>query len=270
MTAFHRLLDLALALTAGGRVGVTTPTLMQRIGYEDNPAGKRAFMRDLETLRSVGLVIDNAAEAGEDARYVLKPDDVRMRVEFTPTQLTALRTALATANLAGVVRVERTPPEGLERAQEAVRARCVMLFTYNGKQREVDPQSWQWSGHDLVVLGYERQSDKFKSFAVARMGELSLGPPGSANLPAAVERPQLDPITWKVDPPMRAVLHCPGYVRDTVAMVGGRAVGDDEVHTEVTNRLLFLARVVELGERVVLRAPEDLRTELRAMLEAAR
>lgn len=269
MTAYHRLLDLALALTAAGRVGVTTPVLMSRIGYSDTGSGKRAFMRDLDTLRDVGLVVENAGEPGEDARYVLQPGDVRMRVEFTPTQLTALRAALATADAAGVVTVRRSMPRGLDQAREAVRARCLMRFTYNGKSREVDPQSWQWSGNDLVVLGWERGSQKYKSFAVARMADLALGPPGSAQLPAEVDRPRLDPITWKVDPPLQAVLHCPGFVEDTLALVGGSAVGD-EVHTEVTNRLLFLARVVELGSRVVLTGPQELRGQLRDMLVAAR
>ena len=50
-----------------------------------------------------------------------------------------------------------------------------------------------------------------------------------------------------------------------IAMLGGLAVGD-EVHVQVTNRLIFLARVVELGSRVRLIGPEELRDELRGML----
>jgi predicted DNA-binding transcriptional regulator YafY len=268
--AYQRLLNVALALTAARRVGVTSGVLIERVGYKHDEAGKRALMRDLDDLRAVGLEIENAADPGEDARYVLRPGDVRLRVEFTPEQRTALQAALATASESGLVAVQRrTLPVDLDRIREAVSARCVMRFHYNGKPREVDPQSWQWSGHDLVVSGWERDSHKVKSYAVVRMMDLELGPPGSANLPSDIERPGLDPITWEVDPPVTAALTCPGFQDDTIALVGGEAHGD-EVHTLVTNRLVFLARVVELGSRVVLTGPEELRDELRDLLMAAR
>ncbi|MEZ5185085.1 MAG: WYL domain-containing protein [Candidatus Nanopelagicales bacterium] len=267
--AYQRLLDLALALTAAGRVGVLAPDLMARVGYRDDEAGKRALMRDLDDLRAVGLSIDNAADPGEDARYVLLPGDVRMRVEFTPEQSSALQAALATASDHGMVSVERQPPPvDLDRVREAVRARCVMWFAYNGKQREVDPEAWHWSGHDLVVTGWERSTEMYKSFAVVRMLDLTLGPPGSAHLPADIQRPGLDPVTWEVDPPVTAVLDCPGFQEDAIAMLGGRVDGD-LVEVRVTNRLIFLARVIELGSRVRLLEPPELREALREQLEAA-
>ena len=268
--AYQRLLDVALALTAAGRVGVLSGDLLQRVGYKSDEAGKRALMRDLDDLRDVGLEIENLADPGEDARYVLRPGDVRMRVEFTVEQRTALQAALAAASEDGIVEVARNPlPVDLDRVREAVRARCVMWFQYNGKRRQVDPQSWQWSGHDLVVSGWERSSKKIKSFAVVRMMDLEIGPPGSAQLPADVQRPGLDPITWQVDPPVTATLECPGFQHDTMRLVGGQAHGD-EVQVPVTNRLVFLARVVELGSRVRLTEPPELRDELRGLLEAAR
>ena len=83
-----------------------------------------------------------------------------------------------------------------------------------------------------------------------------------------MQRPGLDPITWRVDPPIDAVLECPGYADDVIALVGGQRVGD-EVHVTVTNRLLFLARVLELGSRVRLVEPDELRTQLRELLQGA-
>lgn len=267
--AYQRLLELALALTAAGRVGVLTPELMERLGYKDDEAGKRSLMRDLDDLRGVGLSIENAADPGEDARYVLLPGDVRMRVEFTPEQRTALQAALAAASEHGTVSVDRQPlPVDLDRVREAVRARCVMRFGYNGRQREVDPEAWHWSGHDLVVTGWERSTQMYKSFAVVRMLDLTLGPPGSAHLPADIERPGLDPVTWEVDPPVAAVLECPGFQEDTIAMLGGQVHGD-QVRVRVTNRLIFLARVIELGSRVRLLEPPELREALRDHLEVA-
>ncbi len=266
---FQRLLDVALALTSAGRVGLTTTVLMQRVGYPDTESGKRQMMRDLDDLRAVGLVIENAAALGEDARYVLKAGDVRWRVEFSAEQRTALQAALAAADEGGQVAVARKPlPVDLDRVREAVRTHCVMRFGYNGKQREVDPQSWHWSAHELVVTCWEPATGMFKSFTVSRIQDLHIGAPGSARPPADVERPQLDPITWKVDPPVTAELECPGFQQDVIDFVGGQADGD-LVHVEVTNRLLFLARVIELGSRARLLGPQELRDELRALLTVA-
>lgn len=267
--AYQRLLDLALALTSAGQVGVTTPVLMQRIGYSDNDTGKRAFMRDLDALRVAGLEIENNSPAGEDARYVLRPGDTRWRLEFTAEQRSALQAALAVASESGLVKVDRfNVPIDLDRVREAVRKHCVMRFIYNGKSREVDPLTWRWASHELVVEGWERSTEMIKSFAVERILDLELGPPGSAQTYEDVERPGLDPITWLVDPPVDAVLECPGFADDTIALLGGEQVGD-EVRVTVTNRLLFLARVVELGSRVRLTSPEELRDELRDLLQGA-
>ncbi len=264
--AYNRLLELALVLTDARGVGVRTDDLRDRLGYDSTESGKRTLIRDLDDLRASGLEIDNTADPGEEARYVIRPGDVRLRVEFTPAQRTALQSALAAASAQGLVAVQRKAlPVDLDRVREAVRRRCVMYFDYNGKTRTVDPLSWEWSGHDLVVTGLEHATKMIKSFAVVRMENLEIGAPGSAKASEDVERPGLDPITWEVDPPVVAVLQSPGYADDVIAMLGGEAIGD-EVHVRVTNRLIFFARVVELGSRVRLIGPEELRGELRSML----
>ena len=264
--AYNRLLELALVLTDARSVGVRTDDLIARLGYDSGESGKRTLMRDLDDLRATGLEIDNAAELGAEARYVIRPGDVRLRVEFTPAQRTALQSALAAASAQGTVALQRQAlPVDLDRVREAVRRRCVMYFDYNGKTRTVDPLTWEWSGHDLVVTGLEHTTMMIKSFAVVRMENLEIGPPGSATAGEEVDRPGLDPITWEVDPPVRAVLECPGYADDVIAMLGGLAVGD-EVHVQVTNRLIFLARVVELGSPVRLIGPQELRDEMRGVL----
>lgn len=270
MTAqgYQRLLDIALALTSAGTVGVTSSELMQRVGYADDTSGKRKLMRDLDELRVAGVDIDNAAPKGEDARYVVKPGDVRWRLEFTPTQRSALQAALAAAD-AGTVSIEREdPPVDLDRVREAVRSSCVMTFEYNGKPRTVDPISWHWSAHELVVEGWEHESQKVKIYAVSRIRDLALAPPGSAPPRPEARRPGLDPITWLVDDPVVAVVECPGFTHDVLALVGGQADGD-VVEVQVTNRLVFLARIVELGPRARLLGPEELRVELKNLLMGA-
>ena len=99
--AYNRLLELALVLTAAGTVGVRTDDLRDRLGYDSTESGKRTLIRDLDDLRASGLEIDNTADPGEEARYVIRPGDVRLRVEFTPAQRTALQSALAAASAQG-------------------------------------------------------------------------------------------------------------------------------------------------------------------------
>jgi predicted DNA-binding transcriptional regulator YafY len=265
--AYDRLLDVALALSEAGRVGVTTPGLISRVGYHNDDAGKRALMRDLDDLRAVGLEIDNAADPGEDARYVLRPGDVRLRVEFTPAQRTALTAALMAAR--ETVSADQTPlPVDLDRVREAVRAGCLLHFRYNGIKRDVDPYSYQWVRGDVLLVGRDRAAETVKSFSVRRMLDLGIDAPGTARIPANASRPGLDPATWLIDPAVEAQLYCPGFAEDVLTLMGGTADGD-VVRVTVTNRLIFFARLLELGSRARLDAPEELRAQLRGMLEAA-
>lgn len=265
--AIDRLIDVALALTTAGRVGVTTPVLLERIGYGNDDSGKRALMRDLDDLRGIGLQIDNAADPGEDARYVLKPGDLRLRLEFTAEQRTALMAALATGRQ--TVAVDETPlPVDLERVQEAVRRRCLMSFRYNGTRRHVDPYSYRWFRRDVLVLGRDRGDQIVKSFNVRRMLDLDIASPGTAQVAAEAQAPSLDPITWEVDPAIEAELECPGYTAEVIGLLGGAADGD-RVTVTVTNRLVFFARLFELGSRARLVGPPALRADLRERLEAA-
>lgn len=264
--AIDRLIDVALALTNAGRVGLTTPTLLERVGYSADEAGKRALIRDLDDLRGIGLEIDNAAQAGEDARYVLRPGDVRLRLEFTPEQRTALMAALATGR--DTVSVDETPlPVDLNRVQEAVRSRCLMSFHYNGTRRRMDPYSYRWFRRDVLVQGRDRGDGVVKSFSVSRMLDLEILSPGSAEVPPEAVAPSLDPVTWQVDPAVQAQLWCPGFTDDVQALLGGTVKGD-RVEVMVTNRLVFFARLFELGSRARLDGPPELRADLRARLQA--
>lgn len=265
--AINRLIDVALALTDAGRVGVETPVLLQRVGYAPDEAGKRALMRDLEDLRGIGLEIDNVADLGDDARYVLRPGDVRLRVEFTPEQRTALMAALATGSQ--TVTVDETPlPVDVERVQEAVRRRCLLSFRYNGTRRQVDPYSYRWFRRDILLVGRDRHDDVIKTFTVRRMLDLEIASPNTAEVPRHTQVDSLDPITWRIDPPVTATLSCPGFTDEVIALVGGTAQ-DDVVTVTVTNRLVFFARLFELGSRARLDGPPELRDDLRERLKAA-
>jgi predicted DNA-binding transcriptional regulator YafY len=167
------------------------------------------------------------------------------------------------------VSVDETPlPVDLERVQEAVGRKCLMSFRYNGTRRRVDPYSYRWFRRDVLLLGRDRGDGVVKSFAVRRMLDLTIAEPDSAEVPHDSPAPSLDPITWLVDPPVEAVLASPGYTEEVIDLLGGTVEGDF-VRVTVTNRLVFFARLFELGSRVRLDGPPELRAHLRDRLKAA-
>lgn len=163
--AYDRLLNLALTLSGAGRVGVNTPDLLQRVGYADDEAGKCAFMCHLEPLRAVGLRIDNAAGDGGvcPSRAAARGRTTAGGVHGGPAHCVVRRAATAQGQITNDA---RPLPVDVDRVREAVRARCLMRFAYNGTPREVDPYSYQWIPGDVLLVGRARAPERVKSFSV--------------------------------------------------------------------------------------------------------
>lgn len=259
--AFDRLLAVAMELTAS-RYGAPTTRLIEVGGYgESGESSKRALMRDLNALRDIGLQVDNRAPAGEEARYVITPGDTRLRAEFTAEQQAELQRVAAASGEVEIV--YRQLPVDAEPVLRAVSARCLLRFTYNGRRRSVDPYSLDGSHRELLLVGRDRSGGQTKVFALIRMLDVSIGEPGTAVVPAEAPRTGTDPITWHLDEPVTAVLDVdPEYADEVRDALGGRVDGG-RVVTAVTNRLVFLARLIELRTLARLESPADLRQKLR-------
>ena len=164
--------------------------------------------------------------------------------------------------------------------QRAVARRCRLRFTYKGGARTVDPVRVHSGPSGWYLTGREQGSDIDKEFVVSRMSSLELDSPGSA--PAAPGEPvrrSLDPLSWEVDPATEVILEVPTEHRVLAenllgAPVTAREQGDAVRLTYVvTHRRVFRYRLYELGTRVRLLGPDDVRdemlAELRTFLEAA-
>lgn len=282
-------------LTASGTVGRRALELADDIGYGGQEDSRREQLaRDIRSLRKVGLEISNVAEEGEESRWVLQPQDSRIRLAFTQDQRAELaRAALlaqgemrerlldevgvdadsgAVANVA--VHHAEAPPE-LELLLHAVATHCLVTFRYSGRIRDVHPYRVQYGTSGWWMYGMEEESGRAKTYTLSRMAAIAIADPGSAEIPSITTHPGTDPLTWLVDDPVEAILSCePQHVEDARVLLladpadGGSPDGSGQVTLRATvlNRTQFLARVMELGARVRLLAPDDLREELRQRL----
>lgn len=299
-----RLITISMVLSAAGKSGRSASELADIVGYVGEPESRREMLaRDIRDLRLTGLEIKNVVPLGAEGRWVLRPGDSRIRVAFTPGERSELvRAALLSGardlaeRIAGPLSKSagtepdlrigvRDLPPALDRVQRAVVDRCLLTFTYNGTVREVDPCTLACVGDMWAVHGRERQSGTAKTFSIARMTDIAIALPGTADVPPGHPRQSLDPLTWPVDPPIAAEVTCPrDFVADVVTLLSAEPADErsepaDERSTgaggesdrvllriEVRNRWIFLARVIELAERVRLEGPEELREELRDRL----
>ena len=258
-------------------------------GAADRPDQRDQLRRDMRHLETLGWQIDNVAADGEAARYRLTAIDNRLRVEFTPSERAELLRAASAASLAVLVDdlgaagttgssevavVAEPEPAALALVQRAVAQHCLLRFTYRDKPREVHPHGLHVRPGGWYLTAEETPAGDPKTFVVSRMSEVTIDSPGTARTPALVARPQLDPITWSVDEPVDVVVRTTNEHRPHVEGLLGAAAtareSDDGVDLTipVTHRRAFRRRLYELGSRVVLLGPDEVRAEVRAELEA--
>lgn len=286
----QRLVQLTTMLTAAGDRGWPALDLADALGYGGVPESRReALARDIRSLRRVGIDIGNIADEGSESRWVLRPRDIRVQLEFPAEELAELSRA---AVLAGRSHLARgwggtaapgrdplqwhtvPPPRELDQVLRAVSARCVLTFTYNGRPREVVPSSVASDSGGWSLTGFDATRGEVRTFYVHRMTVVEVGAPGTAGTDTRQTRTSTDPLRWEVDEPCTAVLRSPRvFAPDVAALLGAAqtpggdsdsAGADDPVQLTavVTNTLVFLARLLELGTRVELLEPQSLRDAL--------
>jgi len=157
----------------------------------------------------------------------------------------------------------------------AVRMGSLLRFTYKGTPRVVHPESVRSQNGTWYLRGQEDPADDaapVKAFVVARMSDVTADPPRTARPVPAARHPELHPMSWQIDPPVEVTLrtttdHQPD-VRRWLGDPASEEVDGDRVTMRyvVTHRAALRARLYELGRRVVLVGPEDVRRELIAEL----
>lgn len=286
----ERLTQILFVLSRSPAGTSSTERLLEHVSFG---AGKpedrrRQLSRDIGHLNRLGWQITSAGGEGEAGKYRLVAGDLRLRVEFSAAEQAELQRVARAAQLSALSGAEpataaatsfvpRTEDvANLDAVHRGVAQRCLLGFTYRGTDRQVHPHRLFLRTGGWYLRAREADGDAVKSFRLDRMSNVRLQAPGTAEAAPTQEHLQIDPIAWRVDEQVVATVRTlPEHVPQVVAMLGLPA---DEPSTEpggavvlripVTNRSAFRGRLYELGERVHLDGPADLRDEIRAHLNA--
>lgn len=287
--ATQRIITVLQVLADHPGKGINVQDLLAMVGsYEGtNDSQRDSLSRDLRYLRKEGHVVENIAGAGEEARYVLRPGDDRVRVSFTAAQLFQLQRA---AVLVGVDRLGAPDsdvagpainavhiPDALGEVQRAVATSAKIRFEYSGRIRTLHPYGLRIAQHGWVLEGWEEESGQGKVFNLQKMSRVRIDRPATASAPERAPLPTLDPLRFELDPPAAAQLQVSQRFRTQVEAVlnspirvepGPDSAGEptEVLHYSVTNHRNFLTRVLRLDERVVLLGGDELRDRLHRML----
>jgi len=295
----ERLVRIAAMLQARADHGVSGERLVQVAGFAGGADPGTQLKRELRYLESHGWQIDNVAAAGEPAHYRMRTVDNRLRVRLTPAQLAALRRAVLLADRADLVdrlglpggtwaddgagsptAVAAATPADLSIVVDAVRDRQVLRFGYKGTSRVVHPDSVRNQNGVWYLRGVEEgdlDAPVVKAFVVSRMGTVDVAAPGTARALPPVRHTGLHPMSWEIDPPVDVVLATAEHFEADVRRWLGEPVGPAEpaagelaLTYRVTHRAALRARLIELGDRVRIVSPPEIRAELIAALDEAR
>lgn len=289
----ERLVKMLAVLQDAGADGVGQEKLIDAAGFTGTPEScRRMVNREIGNLRRGGWEIENIADAGENARYVLKARDTLVGVDLSPRHQAELARVVRMSALDGfseyvstrkvmpeptaVVRDPSYPSPDEQQLMLCISAaakRCRLSFTYKRRYRAVNPRVVHPGPSGWYLAGCEDGETVEKLFAVARMTDLTLDAPGTAHLPAQARRSSFDPATWEVDPPVHVTIEASPAFAGQVAMTL-RATdqhdhdGQVRMTVRVTNRSAFRRRLYGLGRRVRVIGPDEVREEIVSELSA--
>ncbi len=295
----ERVLNL-LALLLDTRVPLTRESIVREIpGYPPQvSAYRRAFERDKETLRGMGVPVatEPIGDTGE-VGYRVHPDDYYLPdLGLTDDESAALRVAVSAVSLgsgagegalmklgafgeAGGAPIASLPiAPALATLFEAFRRHAVVRFTHRGVVRTIEPWGLSSTRGQWYVVGYDRDRGAIRAFRADRIfGDVEVGPPDAFAAPPDF-RPEehIESRPWMLGDadPVTVRLRVDREHRDGVLVeLGADAVvvadGDDTlVDVAVTNRAAFRAFALGFLDHVEVLRPPEVRADLVEWLQA--
>ncbi|HEX2382322.1 MAG TPA: WYL domain-containing protein [Acidimicrobiales bacterium] len=300
----ERLLNLTAALLETPRP-LTADEIADRIfGYpEDKVAFRRAFERDKDALREMGIPIVMTELTGADppqTGYRIPKDQYYIRDPgLEPDELAALHLAASAIRLegvegtAGLWKLGGVVPQTTSSAPATVAAipvddrlvelfgavgdRRQVTFTYRDEQRAVDPYRLDFHRGRWYVTGYDHGRADERVFRLDRIGgEVEAGTARSFEPPSvAVPGARAEPWQLGEGEPVRArVLVEADQAAIAIGIVGPEAVAEQRsdgsivVELPVSNPDGFRAFVVGFLDHAEVLGPAELRGDLVDWLRA--
>lgn len=295
----ERVLNL-LALLLDTRVPLSRDEIVREVaGYPAQvTANRRAFERDKETLRAMGVPITvESIGDGTEVGYRVRPDDYYLPdLGLTPEETAALRVAVSAVSLGdragtgalmklGGLSGEPVAPiaslpiaPALATLFDAYRARAVVTFVHRGRTRTVEPWGLASTRGHWYVVGFDHDRQAVRAFRADRIeGGVTTGDPGAFEVPAdfrADDHVESRPWLMGDEPAVTARVAVDADHRDAlVDQVGADAtIVDDDgsraiVEFPVTNRAAFRTFVLGFLEHAEVLDPPELRAEVVEWLE---
>lgn len=304
VSRLERLLNLTAALLTATRP-LTRDEIHERVpGYpavdDDTSSFRRAFERDKEALREMGVPVVLEEVPGSDPPaegYRIPRDQYALRDPgLEPDELAAIHLAAAAVQLQGLRGTEALwklggapVPGGAGEAVAAIPTipalgplfaavadRSPVTFRYRGQPRTVDPHRLSFTRGRWYLDGYDHDRGAMRQFRLDRLeGRLGIGPAGS--FPPPPDGGSTSPKPWEmgdgdpVEAHLRIDADLAGWAVDHLgpeALVATHVDGSVEAVLRVTNRDAFRSFVLGFLDHAEVLGPDELRDDLVAWLTA--
>lgn len=295
MDKLERLLNLTAALLHADRP-LTADELRDRVGgYPEAKASfRRAFERDKDDLRSMGMPLHVAAVPGSDPPIdgyrLIRDDYVGTELRFEPDELAALHLATNLVRLDGddtaLVRlgaaggpatddhVGHVPfSDALATLIGAAAERRAVSFTYNGAARTVEPWRLSFSRGHWYLGGFDRMRSAERLYRVDRL-ESDVSVVGDAIEPIGSVSDPFDLRGWElgdgaaVEATVRVDADQAAYARHILGEVEVDNDGSVVATLQVRNISAFRSFVLSFLEHAEVVGPPELRADFVSWLEA--
>lgn len=283
--AMQRHVRLLTRLAQAAPGWVKRDTMMDELGYgEARP--RDGIARDVRLLRDRGWAIENRGQ-GKEMAHRLLDQDPRLNTLLTDRQIRELSRAVTLAGRSPVglglpkhgATSAPAPIESdlevaftVEEALHALKHQCLLHFDYKGVPRTVHVDAVRRTGTGRWRI-IAREDGVQKFFRIDRISDLRVGAPGSASPTQSVTKDS-DPLSIPDGEPVVAVVTSDPVHEDRVVRELGEPVARSEsdagieLSIPVTNRWLWRRRLYQLGTRVRLVGPEELRAEVQQELRS--
>jgi proteasome accessory factor B len=296
----ERVLNL-LALLLDTRRPLSREEIVREVtGYPaEVSANRRAFERDKEMLRGMGVPITVEPLAGEATEfgYRVKAEEYYLPdLDLTGEETAALRVAVnaislgsasaegALMKLGGLPGVADAPIASLPLLPslatlfDAFRRRATVSFEYRGERRTVEPWGLTSKRGHWYVVGFDRARAAVRAFRADRVeGDVEVGADAAFDAPDDF-RPDdhVEDRAWMfgdTEPTTVEVLVDAGYLDGAIAVLGADATverrtdGSAVVSVPVVDRAAFRAVVLDFLDHAEVLGPADVRDSVIAYLE---